>query len=95
MPRAESCCDVPIVKAAPDGDTKICVSAFGSTVTAPEPDIPDNVAEMVACPVATLLTSPPEETFATDELDEDQAAVEVTSFVEPSLYFPVAVSCWF
>lgn len=93
VPTAEYCWDAPIGKSADDGETEIVVRAFGFTATASELEIPDNVAEIAVCPAARLVTSPPAETLATDVLDEVQVTVAVTSRVEPSLYFPVAVSC--
>jgi hypothetical protein len=54
-------------------------------VSASEPVTPESTAEIFACPAATLVTSPPEETVATAVLEEDQVAVDVTFVVEPSL----------
>jgi hypothetical protein len=70
------------------------VRALALTVSASDPDIPERAAEILAWPAATLVTNPAAETVATAELDDDQTAVEVMSFVEPSLYLAVAVSCW-
>lgn len=82
-----------MAKADDAGETETVISAFGFTVTASEPETPDIAAEMLACPVNTLVTRPPDDTLATPVLDEDQVATEVTSFDVPSLYLAVAVSC--
>src|SRR5713226_5149244 len=44
-------------------------------------------------PVIRLVASPPGATVAIAVTKEAQFAVEVTSLVEPSLYFAVAVNC--
>jgi hypothetical protein len=58
------------------------------------PEIPENEAVIVVCPVATAVTFPLEVTVATDGKELDHMAVAETSLVDPSLYFAVAVSCW-
>ena len=66
----------------------------GDTVTVAVPEIPDSVAEMLLCPGLIPVTDPPEETETMDTADDVQAANEVTSLVDPSLYVAVADNCW-
>jgi len=82
---AVSCWVCPAIKVTVAGVTAILVIALASTVSASEPVTPESTAEIFACPAATLVTSPPEETVATAVLEEDQVAVDVTFVVEPSL----------
>jgi hypothetical protein len=51
------------------------------------------LAVTVKSPAPLALSSPPEEMLADAPLDKLQAAVEVTFFVEPSLYCALASSC--
>jgi len=75
------------------GETLIDVSAFASTVIVSRPEMPYTVAEMVTAPAPTPVTRPEVETVARVALEEDQAAVAVTFWVDPSLYAAVAMSC--
>ena len=49
---------------------------------------------MLLLPVPTPLAKPVLLIVATDVFEEPQATVFVRFWVEPSLYFPVAVNCW-
>jgi hypothetical protein len=58
------------------------------------PEIPENEAVIVVCPVDTAVTFPLGEMVATDGAELVHVAVAETSLLDPSLYFAVAVSCW-
>ena len=61
------------------------VGATAVTVIDPFPVTPDNVALMVAEPVARLVAKPKPEIVATLVFDESQVAELVRSSVDPSL----------
>jgi hypothetical protein len=84
---------MPIASVALPGDSWMEVRVF-ATVTLADPETPDRVAVMLAVPAAMPLAKPDAETVATLVLEEDQVAVDATSFVDPSLYVPVASNCW-
>ena len=63
------------------------------TVRVPDPATPDNVALMVAEPVARLVARPGPEIAATPVLDDAQTAEEVMSLVDPLRKWAVAVNC--
>ena len=64
------------------------------TVREAPPGIPPEVAEMVVVPAATAVARPLLLTVATDGFDELQVTCAVTSWLVPSEYAPVAISCW-
>lgn len=57
----------------------------GETVRVVNPVMAPEVAEMVVAPVFTLAARPAEEMVATEVAEERQVAVEVRSWVLPSL----------
>jgi hypothetical protein len=57
------------------------------------PETPDELAVMVELPAVTAVATPPELIVAVAVLEELHVAVEVSTFVDPSLYVPVAVNC--
>jgi hypothetical protein len=75
------------------GDTAIELSVGAETATAAFPLMPLTVAVIVVEPLATAVASPVEATFATAIFEDVQAAVAVTSAVEPSLYVALAANC--
>ena len=91
-----NCTVAPTAIIALGGDTTIdvTVAATGVTVSVAMPLIPDRVAVTAVVPEAIPLANPVELIVATDWLASDQVAVELTSAVEPSLYFAVAWNCW-
>jgi hypothetical protein len=52
------------------------------------------VAEIAALPIETPLATPGRDIVTTVWSEEVQFAVEVTSFIEPSLYVAFAENCW-
>ena len=60
----------------------------------PEMSVRGSVAVMVATPALTAVTSPDDETVASEVLDVAQLTRLVRSEVVPSEKTPVAVSCW-
>jgi hypothetical protein len=74
-----------MLRLAVTGETEMLVRTLAFTVTESEPDAPEIAAEMLAWPAVTLVNNPLAETVAIAILEEDHAAVEVTSPVEPSL----------
>jgi len=65
------------------------------TVRVLNPATPDNVAVMVAEPVARLAAKPGPEIAATLVFDDAQTAEAVMSLVDPLRKWAVAVNCWF
>lgn len=63
------------------------------TVTVAWPEIFEAVAVMTALPLATLVTSPVDETVATDEFDDVQLAVLVTDSTAPLDRVAIATYC--
>lgn len=78
-----------------DGVITIDKRVAEATVIEPCPVTPDSVAVMLADPAALLVERPELEIRAMLVLDEVQRAASVMSLVDPSLYWPVAVNCWF
>ena len=73
--------------------TDATVLFVACTVRAAEPLIPLSEAVTVADPAALAVTSP---VLFTDAIDVEftlHVAVELTSAVEPSLYFALAANC--
>jgi hypothetical protein len=66
----------------------------GETVTIVLPLRELYVALIVAVPAAAVLTNPEADTVATEVAEEDQVPELVRFCVLPSLYCPVATSCW-
>jgi hypothetical protein len=64
------------------------------TVRGVLPEVLPKVAVMVAVPAATAVARPLVLTVATDVLEELQVTWVVISWLVPSEYVPVAVSCW-
>jgi hypothetical protein len=93
VPVAISCVVVPTF---PIGLAGVMAIDFrlGGTVTVAVPLTCESVAVIVDFPAATAVARPEADTVATVVLENDHAEVEVTSFVEPSEYVPVAVNCW-
>jgi hypothetical protein len=58
------------------------------------PEIPPEVAVMIAVPAATAVTRPLLLTVATDKFDELQVTCVVISLIVPYEYLPMAVNCW-
>jgi hypothetical protein len=85
VPVAVSWWVCPTMSVTVAGVTEMLVRVFALTVIVSDLETPESVAVMLPWPVATLVTSPLADTVATEEFEEDQAAVELTSFVEPSL----------
>lgn len=88
-----NCCRVPRSKSGFAGVMVIETRIAWVTVRVPDPVTPDNVALMVAEPVARLAAKPGTEIAATLGLDESQTADAVMSLVDPSRKCPVAVNC--
>lgn len=86
---AVNCCVAPTVTEAGLGETEIAV-----TFSAALPLTLFSEAVTVAEPAPAAVASPPDLMVATAFLSIVQAAVAVTSLVDPSLYFAVAVNCW-
>jgi hypothetical protein len=88
-PSAENCSVDPAVIDDAGGVTTIEVNIAGVTVKTVDPDLPSNVAVIVAVPVATGVAKPFEPTalltVATDDFEEPQVAVVVRFCVEPSV----------
>jgi hypothetical protein len=76
------------------GATAMETRGTPDTVSVVEPVTPLEAAEIVVVPAPTPVARPEAVMLATDGLDEAQVAVEVRTFVLPSLYVPVAVNCW-
>ena len=74
------------------GVTAMDTTVGAVTVNAVDPEIPPEVAVIVAVPAATAVASPAELMVTTVAEDEDQLTVEIAA-VWPSLYVPVAVNC--
>jgi hypothetical protein len=64
-----------------------------ATVTAAEPVVEPDAAEIISIPAATPLTRPVAFTVATLVFEDDQLAESVRSCVLPSPNVPVAVNC--
>src|SRR5437763_9831452 len=92
---AVNCCCVPKGIEAADGVNAMEARAAGVTVTAAEPVIPPNVAEIVALPMPALLPSPALSIVATADASEAQVLDAVKSLVLLSVKVPVAVNCCF
>lgn len=92
MPVAASCWVWPAIR----DSAPVTAIDFneGDTVTVAVPATPDSVAEMVLCPALIPVTDPLDETETIVAAEEVQAAAEVTSLVDPSLYVAVADNCW-
>jgi hypothetical protein len=93
VPVAKNCTSVLAAMDGLAGVTAIDTRA-GVTVTASEPAILPIFAETEHWPLALALSIPPAATLATLASLVLHVAVEVTSLLLPSLYLPVAVSCW-
>ena len=88
-------CCVPVggTTVAVGGVTAIETSGTGVTVRTVVPVIPAELAEIVVVPAATLVARPETLMVATVVIDDSQLAVDVRTFVLPSLYVPVATNC--
>jgi hypothetical protein len=93
VPTAVNCCCIPNGIEVADGVTAMETRAAGVTVTAAEPEIPPNVAEIFALPMPVLLPSPTLSTVATAGASEAQVLDAVKSWVVLSVKVPVAVNC--
>ena len=85
MPVAVNCWTVPRSMTGFEGVMVIETKIALVTVRVPEPVTPDNVALMLADPVALLLAKPEPEIAATLVLDVAQATEAVMSLLDPSL----------
>ena len=94
VPVAVNCCVVPSGIAGMAGVMAIETSAAGVTLTVVEPTIEPEVAVTPAFPWLTLLTKPWLSTVAMPVCAESHLADVVKSSVLPSLYVPVALSCF-
>jgi hypothetical protein len=85
----------PTETLALEGETAMAVTVFAAiaTVSVEFPVTPLSEAATVVEPEATAVTSPVELIVATAGAATVQLAVAVTSPVEPSLYFAVALNC--
>jgi hypothetical protein len=95
VPVAVNCRFCPAATEAVEGDTDTDTSADGVTVNVADPLMPCALAVMVATPSAKAVAAPPGAIDATPDGEAIQFAFAVRSAVEPSLYVPVAVNCWF
>ena len=88
-------CCVPVggTTVAVGGVTAIETSGTGVTVRTVVPVIPAELAEIVVVPAATLVARPETLMVATAGVADSQLAVDVRTFVLPSLYVPVAANC--
>jgi len=93
VPVAASCAVKPTGMEAVAGDTASDTSAAAVTVRLALPLTPESVAVIVADPAALVVAIPDADIVAAAVFDELQLAAPVRSFVEPSLYCPVAVNC--
>ena len=97
VPVAVNCCVVPFAMLGSAGVTAIDTSAAALTVNVVVPEIKPDVAVIVVEPSALALARPSEprafEIVATTSSDEDHVTAEVRSWVEASVYVPVAVNC--
>ena len=85
VPVAVNWAVLPATTDVVEGEIEIETRAAAVTVSDAFPVTPDNVALMVAEPVARLAARPEAEIVAMLVLDEAQAAELVRSFVDPSL----------
>ena len=94
VPVAVNCSNVPgaIVEFA--GVTAIEASVAAVTCNVVAPLILPDAAVIVVLPAVLLLAKPALEMVATPTVDELQVAVLVKSFVEPSVYVPIAANCF-
>jgi hypothetical protein len=83
----------PIRTVALVGATTTLATGTGVTVTVAVPVMPSTVAEMVADPGATAVTSPEAETVAVALADDVQVVVRPLNAL-PLASFATAVSCW-
>jgi len=72
---------------------EVTVRVAACTVRAAEPFIPLSEAVTVLDPAASAVANPALLTEAIEDGFTVHVAVELTSAVEPSLYFAVAVNC--
>jgi hypothetical protein len=90
VPVAVSCC-VPVVETTATFGVIATVDKVGApTVSEPETVADPLAAVIVEVPWATAVTNPPVVTVATVVVPDDQVTSDVTSWVELSLYVPVA-----
>jgi len=66
----------------------------GETVTVVVPVAEPKLAEIVASPTSTPVTTPLAETIAMLVIEDNHVTVDVRTCVLPSVYVPVAVNCW-
>jgi hypothetical protein len=76
------------------GVTAIDCSVAAVTVSTVEPEIDDDVAEMVEDPAPAPLASPDALIVAMVLVPDDHVTLDVRFCVVPSLNVPVAVNCW-
>lgn len=94
LPTAVNCCCVPAAIVTVGGLTEIEVRCAATTVSSEVSDKAPNVAVIVVCPAATVVTRPALLTVATEVEDELQVTPLLRSELEPSLYVAVATYCW-
>src|SRR5271167_485290 len=93
VPVAMNCCVAPLVIEGFAGVTAIDCNVAAVTVRTVEPEIDDDVAEIVEVPTAAPEARPDVLMVAMAVLPDDQVTVDVRFWVEPSLKVPVAVNC--
>src|SRR5947209_6568348 len=97
MPVAVNCCVVPLAMLGVIGLRAIDSRAAGLTVSTVEPLMPPSMPLIVDVPVVRPLARPcmppALETVATAGADDAQVTRPLRSFVELSVYVPVAVNC--
>jgi hypothetical protein len=93
VPVAVNCFDVPRTSVSELGATEICVSVgVGTTSVTPALVTPSKVTVIVVEPTARAVARPVLEMDATVDAELAQVAVDVTTTVELSLYFAVALN---
>ena len=98
VPVAVNCCVVPFAMVGSAGVTSMDTSVAAVTVSVVEPEIASEVAVIVVGPAVLALARPSVprtfEIVATASSDDDQVTAAVRSWVEESVYVPIAVNCW-